>query len=152
MRVIVGLYTADEGSIEVLGHDPTSRQVALIHSHTQDCQRYKILAEHCQHIDTNFHRVFRRIPGGTIGYVPQPLGLHVSLTVREHLALYARVSGMSWRAIDAKIQEFNTRLGLPENHLLIGSLGFGHQKLISVCAALITSPVLAGEHLPCYKG
>eukprot|EP00301_Raphidiophrys_heterophryoidea_P003469 c11567_g1_i1.p1 GENE.c11567_g1_i1~~c11567_g1_i1.p1 ORF type:complete len:763 (-),score=196.50 c11567_g1_i1:120-2363(-) len=80
---------------------------------------------------------------GRVSYVPQTLGLHLSLSAREQLTLYARICGMTWHQINMKLADLNSRLKLPEDDKLIRNMSSGQQKLVSVCAALITSPALA---------
>jgi ABC-type multidrug transport system ATPase subunit len=96
------------------------------------------------------------------------LGLHKNLKVGEQLRLYAKISGMSNSAIAAKLRDFDHRFRLPPLDSLISvssstshahkwsalatiiyfrsyvqNLSFGQQKLVSVSAALVSSPTIA---------
>ncbi|GAA3437689.1 ABC transporter ATP-binding protein [Kutzneria kofuensis] len=80
---------------------------------------------------------------GEIGISPQHIALYRPLTVREHLELYGRLSGLRRKALRAEIEELATAMqltGFLERRA--GLLSGGQQRRTQAATALIHRPKL----------
>jgi len=78
-----------------------------------------------------------------MGITPQEAGTFETLTVREHLQLFARLKGLSRRAADAATVEVIDTLGLTEHaDRSVGSLSGGLRRRILIGLALLGRPPL----------
>ncbi|HEY0495443.1 MAG TPA: ABC transporter ATP-binding protein [Kutzneria sp.] len=80
---------------------------------------------------------------GEIGISPQHIALYRPLTVREHLELYGRLSGLRRKALKAEIEELATAMqltGFLERRA--GLLSGGQQRRTQAATALIHRPKL----------
>ncbi len=76
---------------------------------------------------------------GRIGYMTQALSIYPDLSVRENLRYFATIMGMSWRAIDAYVQE----VGLaPQLQQVAGTLSGGQKARLSLAIVLMGNPEL----------
>ena len=76
-----------------------------------------------------------------IGYCPQFDALLDRLTVREHLALFARVKGVPEQRLDREVRDWMARLRLlPFEHKLAETLSGGNRRKLSVGIALVGDP------------
>lgn len=91
-----------------------------------------------------------------IGVTPQHLGLYPSITVREHLHLYGRLSGLRRGGLAAVVDELSAALHLDEIlDRRTGVLSGGQQRRVQAATALVHRPRLllldeptAGADLP----
>ncbi|MAG34924.1 MAG: hypothetical protein CL878_01530, partial [Dehalococcoidia bacterium] len=81
---------------------------------------------------------------GRIGYMSQRFALYTDLTVRENLAFYAGVYGLTGRERGRRVDEFVERAALTEvaNSLGGGLSGGMRQRLAFGCAALHRPDIL----------
>jgi ABC-2 type transport system ATP-binding protein len=80
---------------------------------------------------------------GAIGISPQHIALYRPLTVREHLELYGRLSGLRRKALKSEIEELATAMqltGFLERRA--GLLSGGQQRRTQAATALIHRPKL----------
>ncbi|HTM25343.1 MAG TPA: ABC transporter ATP-binding protein [Vicinamibacterales bacterium] len=78
-----------------------------------------------------------------MGITPQEAGMFESLTVREHLQLFARLKGLARRAADAATTEVIALLALSEHERRsVGSLSGGLRRRILIGLALLGDPPL----------
>jgi ABC-type multidrug transport system ATPase subunit len=78
-----------------------------------------------------------------MGITPQEAGMFESLTVREHLQLFARLKGLPRRAADAATTEVIALLALSEHERRsVGSLSGGLRRRILIGLALLGDPPL----------
>jgi ABC-2 type transport system ATP-binding protein len=80
---------------------------------------------------------------GAIGISPQHIALYRPLTVREHLELYGRLSGLRRKALRSEIEELATAMqltGFLERRA--GLLSGGQQRRTQAATALIHRPKL----------
>jgi ABC-2 type transport system ATP-binding protein len=80
---------------------------------------------------------------GEIGISPQHIALYRPLTVREHLELYGRLSGLRRKALKAEIEELATAMQLTSFlERRAGLLSGGQQRRTQAATALIHRPKL----------
>ena len=78
-----------------------------------------------------------------MGITPQEAGMFESLTVREHLQLFARLKGLARRAADAATSQVIALLALGEHERRsVGSLSGGLRRRILIGLALLGDPPL----------
>lgn len=78
---------------------------------------------------------------GEIGISPQHIALYRPLTVREHLELYGRLSGLRRKALKAEIEELATAMQLTDfMERRAGLLSGGQQRRTQAATALIHRP------------
>lgn len=78
-----------------------------------------------------------------MGITPQEAGLFETLTVREHLELFARFKGLSKREARDETREVIAELGLtPETDKRVGTLSGGQRRRILIGLALLGRPPL----------
>ncbi|MGC5015650.1 ABC transporter ATP-binding protein [Streptosporangium sp. DT93] len=80
---------------------------------------------------------------GRIGVAPQHIALYPSATVREHLELYGRLSGLRGAALRSEIEDLAVVLRLTElMHRRAGKLSGGQQRRAQAATALVHRPGL----------
>lgn len=80
---------------------------------------------------------------GEIGISPQHIALYRPLSVREHLELYGRLSGLRRKALKAEIEELATAMQLTDFlERRAGLLSGGQQRRTQAATALIHRPKL----------
>lgn len=78
-----------------------------------------------------------------IGFVPQDIALYGYLTVRENLAVFAELSGVSRADIPEAIARSLARTGLtPRADQLCRTLSGGYQRRVNICASILHQPAL----------
>ncbi|KAK7588216.1 hypothetical protein V9T40_005461 [Parthenolecanium corni] len=77
-----------------------------------------------------------------IGFMPQAVSLHESMSIFENFFFYGYVFGMSSRAIQARAIDLITLLDLPSGHRIVGDLSGGQRRRISMAVAIIHDPKL----------
>ena len=78
-----------------------------------------------------------------IGLAPQEIALYRPLTIRENLETFARLAGVPWRALSARVAEVMDRAGVAERAgERIERLSGGWQRRANVAAALVGAPRL----------
>ena len=76
-----------------------------------------------------------------VGYMTQAFSLYGELTVRQNLALHARLFGMPERRIDARVREIAQRFGLLDiMDALPDALPLGQRQRLSLAVAMIHGP------------
>jgi ABC-2 type transport system ATP-binding protein len=90
----------------------------------------------------------RRVPdrrlGARIGYMPQEVALYGDLTVRQNLALFGELQGMSGGDVNVREAELLELVGLVEwRNALLSALSTGMKRRVSLAASMIHQP----EHL-----
>ena len=76
-----------------------------------------------------------------VGYMTQSFSLYGELTVRQNLALHARLFSMPEERIEARVQEMAQRFGLTEIiDALPGALPLGQRQRLSLAVAMIHGP------------
>ena len=81
------------------------------------------------------------IARGRIGFVPQDIALYSYLTVRENLAVFARLAGVAHADIPATIERALGRTGLTARAgQLCRSLSGGYQRRVNICASILHGP------------
>lgn len=107
MRMILGIYTPDAGSVTWDG----------------------------KHIDGSMRRRF--------GYLPEERGLYGKMKVREQIAYFGRLHGMTEPAITQRTQSWIEQLGLQEyGERPCGELSKGNQQKVQVACAAVHEPEL----------
>ncbi|MEU4830780.1 ABC transporter ATP-binding protein [Streptosporangium sp. NPDC023615] len=80
---------------------------------------------------------------GRIGVAPQHIALYPSATVREHLELYGRLSGLRGAALRSEIEDLSVVLRLTElMERRAGKLSGGQQRRAQAATALVHRPGL----------
>ncbi|MFG1359430.1 ABC transporter ATP-binding protein [Xanthobacter pseudotagetidis] len=78
-----------------------------------------------------------------IGLAPQEIALYRPLTIRENLETFARLAGVPWRGLSARVGEVMARAGIAERAgERIDRLSGGWQRRANVAAALVGAPRL----------
>ncbi|MEP9350363.1 ABC transporter ATP-binding protein [Xanthobacter sp. KR7-225] len=78
-----------------------------------------------------------------IGLAPQEIALYRPLTIRENLEIFARLAGVPWRALSARVAEVMDRAGVAERAgERVERLSGGWQRRANVAAALVGAPRL----------
>ncbi len=94
--------------------------------------------------DSGVVRVNGRAPGevrGQVGVAPQHLGLYPSISVREHLQVFGRLTGLRRAALASTIEDLITALRLGEFvDRRVGALSGGQQRRTQVATALMGRP------------
>jgi ABC-type Mn2+/Zn2+ transport system ATPase subunit len=81
-----------------------------------------------------------RMPAG-LGYAPQNAGLYPLLTVREHLACFARLHGLTGRVLARRVEEALDWSGLTDrSDDLTRSLSGGMRRRLVIAVAAVHSP------------
>jgi ABC-2 type transport system ATP-binding protein len=100
-------------------------------------------------IDSGTIRVDRRLAPreaaaqGLVGYVPQEIALYRHLTVRENLAFFGRMAGLSRRDTEAAVARMLARAELErEADRIVSTLSGGYQRRVNIAAAALTEPFL----------
>jgi ABC-2 type transport system ATP-binding protein len=80
---------------------------------------------------------------GLVGYVPQEIALYRHLTVRENLAFFGRMAGLSRHETQAAVSSMLARAELePEANRIVSTLSGGYQRRVNIAAAALTEPFL----------
>ena len=78
-----------------------------------------------------------------IGFVPQDIALYSYLTVRENLAVFARLAGANRRGIAATIARTLARTGLAaQANVRCRDLSGGYLRRVNICASILHEPSL----------
>jgi ABC-type multidrug transport system ATPase subunit len=78
-----------------------------------------------------------------VGYMPQELAIYPDLTVRENLALFGRLYGLSGVRLGRRITETLALVRMPEREgRLVATLSGGLRRRVSFAAALLAEPEL----------
>lgn len=83
-----------------------------------------------------------KVPGSSIGYMPQELALFPDFTIEETLTYFGRLYHMKDRVIDERIKFLLKFLDLPDGGRLVGNLSGGQKRRVSLAAALVHNPPL----------
>uniref|UniRef100_T1J8M1 ABC transporter domain-containing protein n=1 Tax=Strigamia maritima TaxID=126957 RepID=T1J8M1_STRMM len=83
-----------------------------------------------------------KIPGSTVGYMPQELALYGNLTIDETMLFYGRLHDMKKKDIQTRIEFLIDFLNLPRTKKLIKNYSGGEQRRISFAIALLHQPPL----------
>ncbi|CAG2109369.1 unnamed protein product [Medioppia subpectinata] len=83
-----------------------------------------------------------RVPGASIGYMPQELALFPDFTLEETLNYFGRLYHMKERIIAERTDFLLKFLDLPEKGRLVGNLSGGQKRRVSLAAALVHNPPL----------
>ncbi len=76
-----------------------------------------------------------------IGYMSQKFSLYENLTVKENIAFFGGIYGLSRKELKVKTDELIARLNLDkEANKLVGSLPLGWKQKISFSTAILHSP------------
>lgn len=107
IKLILGLIRADEGRVDLLGHDAGSSEASRLRRH--------------------------------VGYLPETVALHPSLTGAETLAFYARLKGLATRDNQALL----ARVGIAQAaQKRVGTYSKGMRQRLALAQALLGQPRL----------
>jgi ABC-2 type transport system ATP-binding protein len=81
------------------------------------------------------------LPRRRFGYLPEERGLYPKMQVEEQLVFLAQLSGAKKRTVEQELDEWLTRLDIPENrHRTVEQLSKGNQQKIQFLAAILHDP------------
>ena len=82
-----------------------------------------------------------RAAASHLGIAPQTLGIYPTLTVRENLACFAGLAGLTGRAARTRVQDVAALMGLPEAlNRPAGQLSGGQQRRLHTGMAILHRP------------
>ncbi|CAL8254143.1 unnamed protein product [Lota lota] len=82
------------------------------------------------------------VPGRMVGYMPQDLALYNEFTIRDTLAFFGRIHGLTSKETQARTDFLVDFLNLPEKGILVRNLSGGQRRRVSLGAALLQNPQL----------
>lgn len=83
-----------------------------------------------------------KVPGSSVGYMPQDLGLYPDFTIEQILTMFGRYMRMPEAQIKSRITFMSKFLDLPKVNRRIDTLSGGQQRRVSFAIALIHMPPL----------
>lgn len=119
LRCLVGLLKPSSGSIKLFGHEIPTNQRDRGRESTE-----------CQ------------VPGQSIGYMPQDLGLYEDFTIEQLLTTFGQYMKMDTQLIKERINFMTEFLDLPEKKREICSLSGGQKRRVSFAIACLHMPPL----------
>ena len=83
-----------------------------------------------------------RVPGASIGYMPQELALFPDFTVEETLTYFGRLYHLKDKVIGQRMEFLLKFLDLSDKRRLVGNLSGGQKRRVSLAASLVHNPPL----------
>ena len=83
-----------------------------------------------------------KVPGASIGYMPQELALFPDFTIEETLSYFSRLYHLKDKVIGERIAFLLKFLDLPDKTRLVGNLSGGQKRRVSLAASLVHNPPL----------
>jgi len=83
-----------------------------------------------------------KVPGSSIGYMPQELALFPDFTIEETLTYFSRLYHLKEKVIGERIEFLLKFLDLPHKRRLVGNLSGGQKRRVSLAASLVHNPPL----------
>lgn len=83
-----------------------------------------------------------KVPGSSIGYMPQELALFPDFTIEETLNYFGRLYHLKDKVIRDRTEFLLKFLDLPDKRRLVGNLSGGQKRRVSLAAALVHNPPL----------
>lgn len=134
LRCLVGLLKPSSGSISLFG------------SNLWNDERETSCSDALCNLDDLRGRVRQsgecQVPGQSVGYMPQDLGLYEDFTIEQLLTMFGRYMRMERELIRERISFMTKFLDLPEKDRQISTLSGGQKRRVSFAIACLHMPPL----------